>query len=95
MTPLESARAKLENPERGALTTQEIVALLQASNVTPKSKMIPAFIEECLDATIGHDRDQARANLNHLFMDREVTVAIVKTWADTDFNKITSFGGPK
>lgn len=39
--------------------------------------------------------ESARANLNHLFMDREVTVAIVKTWADTDFNKITSFGVPQ
>lgn len=95
MTPLESARAKLNNPELGALTPVEIVALLQASRPEPKSKMIPAFIEEVLDATLDHNRETARANLAHLFAEKEVTVTITKTWSDEDFNKIAGFGVPK
>lgn len=88
MSPLESARSKLLNPELGTLTPTEIAALLTHSQPQRASKMIPAFIEEILDATLGYERDTARANLGRLFESKEVTVATVKTWTDDDFKSI-------
>lgn len=88
--PLHSARAKLLDPDLGALTPDEIAALIAATAVdAPKTHgaLTDATIEQILDIAAEYPRDKAKHVLLELFKDR-ISIAIEKTWTDTDMQSI-------
>lgn len=89
MTPLESARAKLADPNLGSLTPDEMNALIAATEPadTRPSRMIYALVDQIIDITNEFPNDKARPILYDLLAER-TSVHIDKTWTDEDFKVI-------
>lgn len=79
MSHLTSARAKLEDPSLGALTSEEMKALLAATEA-PSPPKTPAYVG------LAHDVVEITQTPHHLdtilklFKDRNVSTSIIKTW---------------
>lgn len=90
MTPLESARAKLNDQSLGSLTTEEMNALLSATEPaeTRPSRLTWQLVDQILDITDEFPRDKARPILYDIIAER-TTPHIDKVWSDEDLAKIS------
>lgn len=85
---LESARAKLTDASAGALTQDEIQALLSAT--VPQrthGTLMEALAEQILDLTEEYPRDKAKPVLIELLKDK-VHIIIEKVWDEGAFQDI-------
>lgn len=88
---LSSARAKLENPDLGALTPEEMTALLAATQEPKRTHgdITENVVEQILDVTAEFPRDKAKSVILALFKEKNASFVIEKTWTDDDFQKIS------
>lgn len=84
---LDSARAKLEDPSKGALTPDEMAALLYATSNPPRTHgaITDKIVEDILDACDQLPRDKAKSAILAHFKDRNAQFSIDRTWSDEDF----------
>lgn len=89
MTPLQSARAKLNDQSLGALTPEEMTALLSATETVEArpSRMAIDLANQILDITDEFPRDKAHSILVTLLTER-TSIHIDKVWGDEEMQKV-------
>lgn len=86
MNPLDTARAKLNDPSLGASSPDEMKALLEATTPVEKrpSRMIKDLVHQIIDITEEFPRETAMDVLYDLLAER-ASVHADKIWTDADF----------
>lgn len=89
MTPLQSARAKLNDQSLGALTPEEMTALLSATEPaeTRSSRLTWHLVDQILDITDEFPRDKSRPILYDIITER-TSIHIDKVWGDEEMQKV-------